>query len=142
MNMSSQHTQCAGALLIVSVRWPPIDCVGSRCVSAELTPVGHTPRCAQGNELEALCSARGLLARASDWLGFEINAMTTVKGDALRIKTLLEHVGMVQREVPGIPRWQWADAGIRTGYLIMYARERDASAAQAPQAPLQSACSV
>ena len=98
MNQSSQHTQCAGALLIVSVRWPPIDCVGSRCVSAELTPVGHTPRCAQGNELEALCSARGLLARASDWLGFEINAMTTVKGDALRIKTLLEHVGMVQRE--------------------------------------------
>ena len=57
-----------------------------------------TTRYAQGNELEALCSARGLLARASDWLGFEVNAMTTVKGDALRIKTLLEHVGMVQRE--------------------------------------------
>ena len=79
----------------------------------------------QGNELEALCSAWRLLARATEWLGFEINAMTTAPRDALRIRTLVEHMGMTQRAVPGIPEWRWADVGFRTGYMVMYARPRE-----------------
>ena len=78
-------------------------------------------------------------------MGFEINAMTTSRDDALRIKTLLEHMGMALRAVPGIPQWQWADVGIRTGYMVMYARDqargtstRGAGGARA----LRSVCSV
>ena len=79
----------------------------------------------EGSELEALCSASGLLTKSVAWLGFELNHVTTSVDDALQIKKLLKSAGMAQRSVPGLKEWQWANVGSKTGYMVMY--ERDAA---------------
>ena len=77
----------------------------------------------EGSELAALCSASGLFAASAiSWLGFEVNTKAITKKNALGVKALLEAMGMEQRVVPGIPKWQWSALGWHTGYMVMYAR--------------------